>query len=94
MIRITSISYDPSTQTITCTSTGGPATTVSWSKDDTSITEGQLYRQSKMITDRSISTFENRLSILDKSSDVAGNYSCIVTNSRGSTQRSQYLEGK
>ncbi|CAI8028832.1 hypothetical protein GBAR_LOCUS16386, partial [Geodia barretti] len=34
------MTYDPSTETLTCISTGGPATTVTWTRDSTTVTQG------------------------------------------------------
>ena len=46
-----SVQYDKTSQTITCTSTGGPATDVTWSKDNVNIrlTMGGLYEHSQII---------------------------------------------
>ena len=34
------MTYDSNTQTLTCISTGGPATTVTWTRDSTTVTQG------------------------------------------------------
>ncbi|MCG8624552.1 MAG: immunoglobulin domain-containing protein, partial [Proteobacteria bacterium] len=89
-----SVQYDRTSQTITCTSTGGPATDVTWSKDNINITltTGNLYEHSQIIINTTSATYENRLRIVDKSSEVAGNYTCQVTNSRGSMRESLYIQ--
>jgi phosphoribosylformylglycinamidine (FGAM) synthase-like amidotransferase family enzyme len=93
-----SVQYDRTSQTITCTSTGGPATDVTWSKDDVNISlsiasnEG-LYEYSQIIINTTSATYENRLRIVDKSSEAAGNYTCKVTNPRGSMNESLYIQG-
>ena len=65
-----SVQYDTASQTITCTSTGGPATHVTWYKDDARINmvsnEGRIYKHSQIITDKVSTTYENRLRIVDK----------------------------
>ena len=62
-----SIQYDRASQTIACTSTGGPATNVTWYKDDAQINmasnEGGIYEHSQIITDTVSATYENRLRI-------------------------------
>jgi hypothetical protein len=93
-----SVQYDRTSQTITCTSTGGPATDVTWSKDNANISwstvsnEG-LYEYSQIIINATSATYENRLRIVDKSSEAAGNYTCKVTNSRGSMNGNLYIQG-
>ena len=90
-----SVQYDRTSQTITCTSTGGPATDVTWSKDNVNIrlTMGGLYEHSQIIINTTSATYENRLRIVDKSSEAAGNYTCQVINSRGSVNSSLYIQG-
>jgi hypothetical protein len=98
--RVTNVSvqYDRASQTITCTSTGGPATDVTWSKDNANIrlrtapNEG-LYEHSQIIINTTSATYENRLRIVDKSSETAGTYTCEVTNPRGSMNGSLYIQG-
>ena len=34
------VTFDSSQMTLTCISTGGPATTVTWTRDSTTVTEG------------------------------------------------------
>ncbi len=90
-----SVRYDRTSQTIICTSTGGPATAVTWSKDNINIRmvmEG-LYEYSQIIINTTSATYENRLRIVDKSSEAAGTYTCTVTNPRGSTNGSLCIQG-
>ena len=92
-----SVQYNRSSHTITCTSTGGPATHVTWYKDDAQINmvsnEGGIYEHSQIITDTVSATYENRLRIVDKSSETAGTYTCEVRNPRGSRNESLYIQG-
>ena len=84
-------------QTISCTSTGGPATNVIWSKDDENVSMASnkgLYEYSQIITDTVNATYENRLRIVDKSSEAAGTYTCEVRNLRGSMNATLYIQGK
>ena len=94
IMRITSLNYDSATHTLMCTSTGGPATTVLWSKDNSSRIDDQHYELSMLIIDKTTATYESRLRILNKSSKQTGNYTCTVSNSGGSSRKSKYLEGK
>ena len=77
-----SVVYDRTNQTITCTSTGGPATEVIWYKDNAKISmvsnEGgintSICEHSQIIMNTISATYENRLRIVDKSSKAAGTY--------------------
>ena len=92
-----SVQYDRACQTIICTSTGGPATNVTWYRDDTQINmasnEGGIYEHSQIITDTVSATYENRLRIVDKSSETTGTYTCEIRNPRGSMNGSLYIQG-
>ena len=82
---------------MTCTSTGGPATDVTWFKDNEKIitvSNGGIFEHSQIITNTSSATYENRLRIVNKSSKAAGTYTCQVTNPRGSTNESLYIQGR
>ena len=81
-----------------CISTGGPTTDVTWYRDNKQImipSEGgtKSYNYSQIIINTSSATYENRLRIVDKSSEAAGNYTCQVINSRGSVNSSLYIQG-
>ena len=83
---IDDVSYNRSSQTIICTSTGGPATSVTWTKDTIPLkVDGTTYQHSQIITDTVTATYENRLTILgDDEEDAYGIYVCTVSNSMGS----------
>jgi len=61
--------------TLTCTSTGGPATTVSWTKGDNT-----LISRSR-VTDTESATYVHTLRVTGRQE---GSYSCSVSNSRTS----------
>ena len=80
---VSSVTFDPDTRTLTCTSTDSPATTVTWTKDGAILTvDGQIYSMAQTVTDRRTSTYENVL-ILPASGDISGTYSCQVGNALG-----------
>ena len=54
---------------------------------------GGLYEHSQIIINTTSATYENRLRIVDKSSEVAGNYTCQVTNPRGGINGTLYIQG-
>ena len=55
--------------------------------------KGGIYEHSQIIIDMINATYENRLRIVDKSSEAAGTYTCEVTNARGSINESLYIQG-
>ena len=81
---ISSLAYQEESRTLTCVSTGSPATTVSWMRDGQPlIIDDSTYHLTQIVTDRSSSTYSNVLTVSDPSG-VAGTYICNVTNDLGS----------
>ena len=80
---ITGLLYNRSTLTLTCTSTGGPATTVTWRKNGAVVeVDGTTYHQSQMVVNTTTATYENFLVLLRDPDKVTGNYTCFVGNKR------------
>ena len=79
-----------------CTSTGGPATIVTWRRDGQLLTTiDSAYHQSQRILSTSNATYETMLHIPDDSiADYHVTYECLVLNSRGNDSSSMALEGK
>ena len=73
--------YDPSTQALTCISTGGPATTVTWIRDSTTVTQGTQ----TVLNDPETAQYTHTLTVT-----TAGEYTCTVANNKPSTT-SAYL---
>ena len=61
--------------TLTCISTGGPATTVTWTRDEAAAT-GVI---SQTLTNTLTATYVNTLTVTGRE---LGNYTCSVTNDR------------
>ena len=82
---LTSLRYDYQSRTLTCTSTGGPATTVTWRKDGAVITLNATYQQTKRVVDPVVGTYQTVLTIGPSvgQSDIGGTYNCTVENNRG-----------
>ena len=83
-LTISDISYDSALQTVICTSTGGPVTSVTWSRDNVpiDITDRTTYQHSQVVTDTSTATYQSRLWI-NSAADLYGVYVCSVSNSAG-----------
>ena len=76
----------PPVFTLTCTSTGGPATTVFWTRGSTT-----LYSTSQTVTDTEEGRYMNTLMV---AMGEAGVYDCTVSNNRSSDTRSLSVVGK
>ena len=75
-----------------CRSTGGPVTNVRWLKDGVMVSsDGELYEHSQIVINTTSAAYENRLTLIDKSSRAAGVYTCQVTNLRGSWNESLFV---
>ena len=64
-----------SMNTLTCISTGGPATTVTWTRDSVTITEGT----ETVLNDPVTAQYTHTLTV------TGGEYTCTVTNDKPST---------
>ena len=90
---ITNLTYNDQSGTLTCTSTGGPATTVTWRRDGVVITLSATYHQTKSLVDPVTGTYQMVLTI-DPSSDIGGTYSCTVENDRGNSSETVVVTGE
>ena len=81
-------SYSHVSQTLNCTSSGGPATNVIWRKDNVTIPlTSSVHQQSQRVADEVTSTYYNILSITSSNiEDHSGSFSCTVENNRGSSE--------
>ncbi|XP_064386409.1 receptor-type tyrosine-protein phosphatase delta-like isoform X3 [Halichondria panicea] len=75
---VTSLTYNASTLTLTCLSSGGPATTVVWRRNCSPLTIGT---PSQSLTDSIAGAYTSTLTLLTPAKD--GVYSCTVENRRG-----------
>ena len=71
------------TFTLNCTSTGGPATTVSWRRDGTMISDNSTYKiTSQVLTDAETATYNHTLTVIGR---LVGEYECNVSNNKPSS---------
>ncbi len=68
---------------ITCTSSGGPATSVTWRRNCAVLPNNAMYQQTQTVTQTQTTTYQNRLEIDSAVTDTDGVYTCSVTNTRG-----------
>ena len=92
--NITSLTYNNQTRTLTCTSTGGPATTVTWRRDGVVITLNATYQQNKSLVDSVTGTYQTVLTIDLNQSSIVGPYSCTVDNDRGNSSETVVIPGE
>ena len=71
----TNLTADPPVFTLTCVSTGGPATTVTWTRNGAAV-PGDT---SQTVVDRQAITYFNTLMVTGRE---PGNYTCSVSNDR------------
>ena len=86
---VTTLTFNSSSNTLTCTSTGGPATTVTWRRDGAVITLSTTHQQTKRVVDAVEGTYQTVLTIDPSvsSSDIVGTYNCTVSNTRGESSK-------
>ena len=70
---------DPPVFTLTCTSTGGPSTTVSWRRDGTVLSDDSNHDIMSQVTDPVTATYTNTLTVTGRHD---GLYQCSVSNIR------------
>ena len=80
---VTSLTYNDQSRTLACTSTGGPATSVTWRRDGVVITLNATYQQTKRLIDPVEGTYQTVLTIDPSVGHIEGTYTCTVENVRG-----------
>ena len=70
---------DPPVFTLTCVSTGGPATTVTWTRDGNNVSNDANHVFTKTVTDQLTATYSNVLTVIGRE---PGSYTCSVANVR------------
>ena len=88
---IQSVIFDRNSTTLTCTSTGGPPTTVSWRKNNAAVNLS-IYEQSQRLVDSESAMYENVLFNADIANFV-GSFTCEVSNARGINEVTVELNG-
>ena len=68
---------------LTCISTGGPATTVTWTRDSRVVTDDSAHHiTSQVLTDAEVATYNHTLTVTGK---LVGVYECNVSNNNPSS---------
>ena len=69
------------TFTVICTSTGGPATTVSWTSNSSAVTEDRIHSITSQISNAVTATYTHTLTVTGR---LVGEYVCNVSNNKPS----------
>ncbi len=77
--------------TLTCNSGGGPATTVTWKRDGTGVSEDSNHVMTSGLVDQSGPDYTSTLTVTGREDDL---YTCTVTNDIGSADGQYQVEGK
>ncbi len=77
--------------TLTCNSGGGPATTVTWRRDGTVVSEDSNHIMTSGLVDQSGLDYTSTLTVTGRED---GLYTCTVTNDIGSADGQYQVEGK
>ena len=85
------LTVDKDNITITCISTGGPATTVTWMKNGECVHDS-LFHTSQRVLDTGNATYENLISS-DNAENIVGSFTCQVCNARGCDSMSTSYSG-
>ena len=94
--NVTSLTFDNQSRTLTCTSTGGPATTVTWRRDGVVITLNATHQQTKRLVDNVTATYQTVLTIdpLVSQDVIVGTYNCTVENDKGESSETVFVTGE
>ena len=79
---VSSLDADPSQFSLTCISTGGPATTVTWTRDSETLSEGNM----TVLDNRETAQYTHTLTV---SGRLGGLYQCTVSNNKPSSASAQ-----
>jgi len=81
----TTLVYNETARTLTCTSTGGPATHVTWRMSGDILAINATYQQTQVVTNTTTGTYETVLTIANSVTDVFEIYNCTIENVRGTS---------
>ena len=89
---ITNIHFDALSQALTCVSSNSPATTVHWQINSTAATVNTT--QLQRVVNASEAVYENILFIMGDPDAISGDYTCVVSNSKGSDSKTYSVNCK
>ena len=78
------VTFDSDQMTLTCISTGGPATTVTWTRDSITVTEGNVTELNNAVD----AQYTHTLNVT-----TGGEYTCTVSNNKPSSDSANIILG-
>lgn len=91
-LHIDNLDFDTETQTFTCISSGGPASTVTWRRNNRSA--DVKYNRHQQIVNTITAEYHNILALdSEEPENVVGHYVCSISNERGTTETTLQLQG-
>ena len=87
----TAVDSDQIQFTLVCQTQGGPATTVTWERNGANIMENGNFTANQVVVDAVSATYNNTLLVSNR---LGGQYTCTITNDRGSMTSSLNVEGR
>ena len=87
------LNAEPPIFTLTCTSIGGPAATVTWTRDSVSdpLTNSNVFSLSQMVLDTVTANYSNQITVTGRLPDT---YRCDIENDEGSDRESLIVQSK
>ena len=79
---------------LNCTSTGSPATTVTWRRDGMVLSRGGQYEMTQILLNGATATYVNILVVSGTPSSLRGVYSCDIWNGIGTATMNITINGK
>ena len=88
---ILELEFDRDDMKLSCVTTGGPPTIVTWSKNGVLVNDS-LYQHSQIVLNTTTATYENKLHS-HNIEDLVGSFTCSVNNARGNDSMSISTKG-
>ncbi len=70
------------------------ATSVTWSKDGTTVSNGGTFSTKQVLTEGTTSMYDNLLMITAEPKDLGGTYTCTVVNAISTVEGSATVNGE
>ena len=79
--------------TMNCTTSGSPATSVTWRRNDIVLSTGSTYQTTQVLLDRSTAAYTNLLHVNAGPYGIPANYTCVASNLLGSATETTRFTG-
>lgn len=96
-VHVHELVYEKDAQTLSCKSTGGPISTLTWQYNNLILNEtDSRYDFTQQLLQSNNTTYNiiNNLRIIDKSEEDSGIYTCTIVNDQGMDTSSIQISGQ